>query len=440
MRKFLFPCIQRMLPLMLVPALGIAAEPQKLADPLTLPVALEYAGKAEQFDMLSASERLQQALAESLSATSDNDMRINVSGRLRRIGVSELGDPTQENDSLISLFVTKPLYDFGKTDGIEALSELSVELRELEQQYLVEQRQMRITQKFFDVLNADNEYLRHNEDLAIGFIDWDRARERLELGLSSTLEVLEKQAAYERIRQNRLRAENLQRMTRVLLVEELGFPGQPPSEVAVPELRASGTIGDDVERMVKQAFKHSLLMKIQQKKVDIAMQAIEVASHTSGPTLEAELEISDYAKDGPNRDDWRASIYFDIPLYDGSRETSAIRIARARYNQALAELEKVRSAIRIEVLKLWQEIRQNSLRLEGELVNQSYRDLALDRARTEYQLEFKADLGDSMVEYSNSRMLAYQARYALEMSWVKLEKLLGEEFLKELAKTGGGNG
>jgi outer membrane protein TolC len=182
------------------------------------------------------------------------------------------------------------------------------------------------------------------------------------------------------------------------------------------------------------------LLKVQQKRVDIAMQAIEVASHTSAPSLEAELEFSEYAKDGPNRDDWRASIYFDVPLYDGSRESSAVRIARARYNQALADLQKTRSALRVEVLRLWQEIRQNSLRLEGELVNQGFRDLALDRARTEYQLEFKADLGDSMVEYSNSRMLAYQARYALEMSWIKLEKLLGKEFLNELTKPGGGNG
>lgn len=432
--------VQRLLPLLLVPVLGVSSEPAKLADPLTLPIALQYADKPGQFDLLDADERLQQALAESDAALSDNDLRVNVAGRLRRVGVSPLGDPAEDNDSLVSLFVTKPLYDFGKTDSVETLSALTIELRELEKKYLVEQRELRITQKFFDVLNADNEYLRHNEDLAIGFIDWDRARERQELGLSSTLEVLEKQVAYERIRQNRYRAENLQRMTRVMLVEELGFPGQPPSEVAPPELRASGDIGDDVERMVKQAFKHSLLLQIQQKKVDIALQAIEVAGNTSGPSLEAELEISEYTKDGPNRDDWRASIYFDIPLYDGSRESSAMRIARARYNQALADLERTRSAIRVEVLKLWQEIRQNSLRLEGELVNQSFRDLALDRARTEYQLEFKADLGDSMVEYSNSRMLTYQARYALEMSWIKMEKLLGREFLEALTESGGSNG
>ena len=142
--------------------------------------------------------------------------------------------------------------------------------------------------------------------------------------------------------------------------------------------------------------------------------------------------MSEYARDGVTRDDWRATIYFDVPLYTGDRESSALQAASARYRQTLADMQQARSEMRIAVLGLWQAINQNSLRLAGELINQEYRDMALDRSRTEYQLEFKADLGDSMVEYSNSRMLAYQARFALEMAWRKLEKLVGSEYIEEM--------
>jgi outer membrane protein TolC len=250
--------------------------------------------------------------------------------------------------------------------------------------------------------------------------------------LTSELEVLQQQSNYEVIRQNLYNSENMQRLTRVMLAEELGFPDQPPSELSVPELESSTQIKDDVEALVEQAFKHSLLMKIRYKELAMAIQRMNIAGDTIGPRLDAELEFSDYAREGATRDDWRASIYFEVPLYSGNREQSLVNLANAQHRQALAELQKTRSEIRITVLKLWQDIKQNSLRLAGELINQDYRDMYLDKSRAEYDLEFKTNLGDAMVQFSTSRMKGYQARFALEMAWRKLEKLLGKEFLETI--------
>lgn len=427
--------------LSLIPVSVIAAEPMSLPEPLTLEAALQYANKNDQYQLQSAEQKLQQALAEVDLSNSDNDLKVNLAGRLRKVGVNDVGDKSEDNDSIVSLFIRKPLYDFGRTAGFNSLAQLNVQLRKLEKAYLIEQRELSIIQKYFDVLNADNEYLRHNEDLAIGFIRWDRARENQQRGLASELEVKELQAAYEVIRQNRYNSENLQRFTRVLLAEELGFPDQPPSEVSVPELLSRPEISDDVDALVEQAFKHSLNLRIQQKKLDIAKQAIEVARFTSAPKLDAELEVSDYTRKRSTRDDdWRATIYFDFPLYAGSQEKSVVNSASAKYRQVLSDMQKEQSQIRINVLKLWQDIRQNSLLLSGELIDQEFRDMALDRSRTEYELEFKADLGDSMVNFSNSRKNTYRARYALEMAWKRLEKLLGKAYLENMQSTGDQNG
>lgn len=417
-----------------------ASEIITLPEPLTLDAALKFADKSDQYQLQSADEKLQQAIAEAGQASSVNDVSVNLSGRLRKAGVSDVGDPDEDNDSVVSLYVRKPLYDFGKTAGYDALSHMRVKLRQLEKSYLIEQRELSISQKYFDVLNADNEFLRHNEELAIGFIRFDRARENQELGLVSELEVIERQSAYEVIRQNRYNSENLQRLTRILLAEELGFPSYPPSEVAVPELNSKREITDDVDVLVEQAFKQSLRLKIQQFKLKIALQAIEVARHTSGPKLDAELEVSEYAREGGTRDDWRATLYFDVPLYAGDREKTAVQAATAKYNQALMNVQKIHSEIRIEVLQLWQEIRQNILRLGGEIINQEYRDMVLDRSRAEYELEFRTDLGNSMVQFSDSRMRGYQARFALEMAWRKLEKLVGKNYLDQLQSSRATNG
>ncbi len=424
--------------------IGCAVEAAELPQPLTLDAALNYVNSEQHFQLLSAQYRLQQVEAEADNALAGNDLEVKLAGHLREVGVSDLvtdlGLPERDDDSKLSLFVRKPLYDFGKSATRDELGQLNADLARLQQVYLLEQRELSIVDKFFAVLNADNEFLRHNEDLAIGFIRWDRARENQELGLTSEIEVIEKQTAYEVIRQNRYQAENMQRLTRILLAEELGFPDSPPSEVAVPELRQNYRIGDDVDTLVAQAFQHSLQMQIQQKKLQISAKQLELAEHSIGPKLEAELEFSDYAREGRTRDDWRASIYFDVPLYSGSRKNSAIDIAQARHQQVLLEIQQLQSELRVEVLQLWQAIRQNALKVEGELINQEYRDMYLDRSRAEYELEFKTDLGDAMVQFSDSRMKAYRARFALELAWRKLEKLVGPETLRQMQATEVNNG
>ena len=406
------------------------AQTAALPEPLTLEAALQLADYSTHYQLQLADQALQQTIAEAEQSDSVNDLNISLNGRLRAIQRS--GSPDTENDSAIKLFVRKPLYDFGKTASTEELSALRVELKRLERQYLIEQRKLSIRQKYYDVLNADNQYLRDNEELAIGYIRYDRTRENQQLGLASELEVMKTRAAYERIRQNRYNSENMQRLTRLLLAEELGFADSPPSELALPKLDSSAKLGDDTDALVAQAMQHSLRLKIEQKKLQIARQQIELARHTTGATLDAELELADYVRESAFRDDWRASIYLEVPLYSGSVERSAIKRASARYQQQLAAMQRTQSEIRIQVLQLWQAIRQNGLKLQGEEIGQEYQDMILDRSRAEYELEFKTDLGNSMVQYSESRRKTWQARLALDISWSQLEMLLGKAFIDKI--------
>ena len=413
----------------LYPLYGLA---QGLPEPLTLEAALKYADNTDHFQVHLSDESIRESIAAAEQIESINGVKVNLSGQIRQVGIPSTSNTTEENDSALHLFVRKPLYDFGKSSRRESLAELNVELKQLERQYLIEQRELSITQKYFDVLNADNDFIRQNEDLSIWFIRMDRTRERKELGLASDLDLLESQAVYEVVRQTRYNSEHLQRLTRTLLAEELGFPNSPPNNMSTPELRSDTKITDDVEALIQRAYQHSLKMAIQQKQLTISKKALEIAEDVSGPKIDAELQVSDYARPSIYRDDWRASIYFDVPLYDGSAEKSAKKQALAKYQQSLSELQKVRSDIRLTVLQLWQSILQSSLRLSGNIINQDYRDMYLDRSRAEYELEFQTDLGDAMVQYSDSRKQMYQSRYDLELAWRKLEKLVGRDYLDQL--------
>jgi hypothetical protein len=65
------------------------------------------------------------------------------------------------------------------------------------------------------------------------------------------------------------------------------------------------------------------------------------------------------------------------------------------------------------------------------VVEQDYRDRYLDRSRAEYELEFKTDLGDSMVLYSRSNANRLRALYAWELAYQRLAALIGAEFMQQ---------
>ncbi len=402
-----------------------------LPEPLTYSAAIKQASNPQHYNVAHANEVVNEISAELSKINSSNDIRIDLSGRIREVGVSDRGNQDETDDSLVSLFVRKPLYDFGVTKNQVEIGLRKLELGQLQKDLIIESREVSIAQKYFDVIHADNEFLRNNEEMALGYIRYNRAQENVEFGLSSEFEVLKRQGEYERIRQNRFNSENNQRFTRILLAEELGFPETPSDKLAVPDFPQRKVI-DDVDILVEQAFKNSLLLKINRKKVQIAAQKIKLASQLIGPKLDAELEVSDYSRESAYRDEWRASIYFNIPLYNGGSKKFSIYSAQAEHRKALSDLSRSRSEVRVLVLKYWQAIRQNNVRLGGEIINQDYRDMYLDKSRAEYELEFSTDLGDAMVQFSDSRMKVFQVYFEIEMAWLKLTKLLGKSFVLKM--------
>ena len=71
----------------------------------------------------------------------------------------------------------------------------------------------------------------------------------------------------------------------------------------------------------------------------------------------------------------------------------------------------------VDLLEVQQ--RENSVQIE-------YRDLRLDRSRTLYELEVKADLGDAMTKQTTARLAQMETDYHLLMSWAVLDALQGK--------------
>ena len=400
----------------------------KLPEPLTLKSALQAAGNPEHFEIVFLDQKISEINDLIAVENADFGVSVDLKGRLRRVGPSDAGDPDETGDSAASLLVTKPLYNFGQTDlRLESLA-LEQQVLLLEKQQLIEQRRQKIMENYFAVLNADNNFISENEDLAIGFIRFDRARENLELGLASEIDVLRLQSEYELIRQRRYQAENQQRLSRMILAESMGYPQELPNTLQAPEIDLGKPLNDDFDVLVDGALKSSTVARLLEGRRRVAQSVIQQASSVDGPRLDFELELSSYERESSTRDDWRATVYFDLPLYSGSN-SSQVSLAQTRYQKTLAELAQLRSRLRLQILELWQAVQQNRLIAQGREITQNYRDLYLDRSRTEYELEFRSDLGDAMVQFSRARTERLKALYAFELAYQRLQSLVGVELM-----------
>ena len=404
-----------------------------LPEPLTLQAALDTAANSTHFELLAVDQRLEVVKAEMGIEQGNNDFSLDLTGRIREVGLSdEAFEGDESDDSAASLILSKPLYDFGLQDSLENKLDLQLKALEYQKRLVIERRRLQIMEKYFAVLNADNNFITENEALAIGFIRYDNALQDQELGLVPEIEVLRLQSAYEVTRQRRSLAMQQQRLTRAILAEAMGYPDQLSSDLEIPVIDTGRGLPDDLTTLVDRALQFSLEAQVVQANTQAAQAGIGIAAATDNPSLGLELEASSYQRESRLRDDWRASLYIEIPLYSSS-PAGEINLAKAHYNQALANQQQLQSHLRLEVLKLWQQIQQLRLELQGKAIEQDYRDKYLDRSRAEYELEFKTDLGDSMVLYSRSNTERLQSLYAFELAYQRLSTMVGADFLDQFA-------
>ncbi len=112
--------------------------------------------------------------------------------------------------------------DWQRNGGFDALSPPAAAQR------------LEIMQRYFDVLLADLSYMRDNEAMAVGYIQYDRAEARRGLGQFSPLAVAELEAAYQLIRRQRAASDAARRVTRSLLAQAVGTPQRLPKTLVEP--------------------------------------------------------------------------------------------------------------------------------------------------------------------------------------------------------------
>jgi outer membrane protein TolC len=392
------------------------------AEPLTLEAALATLESAHPDRRIAESE-LALARADRDQAASTQDFRLFIDGALAG-GEGDFGGWRANNVGRV--VARKPLFDFGRSSQSVAAADREIAARQTALFHVQSLRRIEIMARFFDVLLADMQYAADSEFTAVAYVSWDNAKDRHEVGQISQPELLKLEADYQNIRERREASLQRVRGTRQKLAHAMYRPGDPPTELVDPVLPGNGRPLADYESLLPWVLEHNPRVQALQSQMAAAEARIAAVRSERNPVLDAEVVGADYSRISNTRDNISAGVLFLIPLYQGGRVDALVARELAQKERSAAELEKLKLELADSLLATLQEIEW--LRSSGRVAADrqiDYRDWALERARAEYELELKTNLGSSLAETQVAALRRKQVDYQLALALARLEAMSG---------------
>jgi outer membrane protein TolC len=269
--------------------------------------------------------------------------------------------------------------------------------------------------------------------MATAFIEFDRARERNELGQVSDVDLLRLEASYHAARSTRYASQLQQRATRSGLANALNRPGQLPTDLVTPELPYSSRERGEVEGLTRGALAANARLKALRARVESARKTMRAVRAQRYPVVSSEVDVARYSPHfGTSREPARGGITLEVPLSTGGRIDAVLAEHRAELQGITARLAGRELEVRQLVLGLWLELEGLQVRGDELAVLRDSRELNLDRNRALYELEVAADLGDAMVEISDLRLREAELEFRTAIVWAQLDALRGQRVLREV--------
>lgn len=402
--------------------LACTLSPTVLAEPLTLEAALASVAEPHP-DRRMAESDLALARADREQADSRQDFNLYLDGSLR---TGRQPDDGWQPDNVGRIVARKPLLDFGRSSQAIAAADQEIRARQATLLSVESLRRLDIMARYFDVLLADMQYAADNEYQAITYIDWDKSKNRFELGQLSQPELLKIEAAFQDVRERRVASQQRMRMTRQKLANAIHRPDTLPTELAEPVLNGNARRVPEYESLLPWVMDRNPRVQALQAKMAAADARIAAMRAERNPMLDAEVMGGAYSRETSTRDEVSAGLVFTIPLYQGGRVDAKVARELAQKERTAAELEKLQLDLSETLIATLQEIELLRSASRGAADKQiEYRDWALERARAEYELELKTNLGTSMAEIQVAQMRRKQVEYRLALALARLEALSG---------------
>jgi outer membrane protein TolC len=393
-------------------------------QPLTLEQALTAADAPHpDLDLAQADRDI--ALADQDLAAARSDLAVNLEGGLRRARPAL--DPGVLSDNTLKINARKNLYDFGRTASSEEAARAVVQAREEGLIDTRNRRRLEIMARFFEVLAADLRYTADNEFMAVAYVNFDNGRDRFKVGQISAVDLAELEDRYQEALVRRNASQAKSRVARSLLANAMNQPGKLQAELAEPALAGNDRPLPEIETLLP-LLDNNPRLRAQQSLLEASRQRMAALRAENAPTLDAEVEAADYfTRPATTRDNYRAGVILTWPLYQGRRLSAPLAREQAQFHKLQAESETIRMELQEALLEIWLEIEQlQRTARDAAQKHAAYRDQALEKARGQYEMELRANLGDSMAATMEAKLRQRRTEYQLALAFARLEALLGK--------------
>ena len=410
--------------LLILAALAGAAVAADPVPALTLDAVLAEA-EAPHPDLDLARAQQAAAQAEQQLAASLNDFRVSLEGALRG-GHNPLYQDRFHPDNQARLNARKTLYDAGRQDSGELAAQDEGAARGLQLLDTRAQRRLTLMARYFDVLLAELQYAADSEYMAVAYVNWDNARDRLAVGQMAQWELAELEARYQDSLARRNDVRRKLRDKRLLLGLALNRTDAVQEDLVDPRLPGNERPLPELAPLLDTMLAHNPRLLAQKQLLTAAAHRIEGVRADYRPSLEFEAEAAAWSREAATHDDLRAGINFVWPLWQGGRVDARMAREQAGFQERQAKYEQLRQELRHALADTWEEIQylRETERHSSE-VNVAYRDLVLEKARAEYELELKANLGNGMADTQTARVRRRAIEYRLALAFARLDALLG---------------
>lgn len=394
------------------------------AGVLTLETVLAAAEAPHpQLDLAQAQAAAAEAEAE--LADSLDDFQLSLEGSLRS-GRNAYYHDRFHPDHQIRLTARKRLLDAGRTSLRAAAAGEEAAARGLYLRDAAAQRRVSLMARYFDVLLADMQYNADTEFMAVSYVSWDNGRDRHALGQLPQTDLQELDARYRADLARRNDTRRLLRDKRMQLAIALNRDTPVQEDLADPRLADNDRPLPELPALLAHAETHNPRLAAQHNLLAAAQSRRDAARADYRPSLELEAEAAGWSRNASTRDELRAGLNFIVPLWQGGRQDASTARETARIAELRAQTEQMRQQLREDLRALVEEIDylRGSARQEAQ-IHAQWREQALDKARAEYEMELKTNLGTSMAETQAAQIRLRRVEYRLALALARLEALLG---------------
>ncbi|MBT8120559.1 MAG: TolC family protein [Gammaproteobacteria bacterium] len=398
------------------------AEP--LPSPLSLSKALSLANNSHP-ELLLADANLAYALSERESVGSSNDIDAYV--ELAPYTASPSTNDKFTNDSYLRFSVSKTIYDFGYSDYLEDSADEAVLSQQLNASAARNKSYLNIMRLYFGVLLADLHFAAVDEEMTSLYVKFDKLRERHSLGMVSDVTLAESESIYRELADQRKSAELEQQSSRWRLAIALNRPDDIPGELIRPDLPQLDRTVPELSELLDEAFNNNLTLTALEHAMLADRAALKATQQQYGPTLAAGLELNEYQRKLPGKNDASIGVTLRIPLLNGSRSQAEVARAAAKLSSSQANYDLAKHSLRQNLSDLVRRLELLNYKRTTDELRLDSTSLTLDRNRARYELEMQTTLGDSMAKYTNAEWLSAKNDYDIATTWAQIEILTGKK-------------